>query len=145
MLSPCASATCLEMDNPCGRSPLCGGCQPDQPSNARSPPTQLFRASIDARALAGDTFVDKVIEVANATLAGEHDPNAARIAIRAYQWTAGKLNSAEYGDNARVDIDVTLNDADTGLEAPEWIRNRLRQHKTIEGEAGRVDKLDAGY
>ena len=96
-----------------------------------------------ARAMAGDTFADKVIEVADATLAGEHDPNAARLAIRAYQWTAGKLNSAEYGDNTRVDIDVTLNDADTRLEAPEWIRNRLRQHKTIQGKVGRVDKPDA--
>ena len=97
-----------------------------------------------ARALAADTFADKVIEIADATLAGEHDPNAARFAIRAYQWTAGKLNSAEYGDNTRVDIDVTLNDADTRLEAPEWIRNRLRQHKTIQGEVGRVDEPDVG-
>ncbi len=46
-----------------------------------------------ARALAADTFADKVIEIADATLAGEHDPNAAKFAIRAYQWTAGKLNS----------------------------------------------------
>lgn len=76
-----------------------------------------------ARAMAGDTFADKVIEIADATLAGEHDPNAARVAIRAYQWTAGKLNSAEYGDHQRLDVRVTHDIA--ADQAPDWLRRRL--------------------
>ena len=75
-----------------------------------------------ARAMAGDTFADKVIEIADATLAGEYDPNAARLAIRAYQWTAGKLNSAEYGDHQRLDVAVT---SDATEHAPDWIKRRL--------------------
>ncbi len=92
-----------------------------------------------ARALAGDTFVDKVIEVADATLAGEHDPNAARLAIRAYQWTAGKLNSAEYGDNTRVDVSITH---DVVEHAPDWMQRRLAPNpppQTIEADAEVID------
>ncbi len=84
-----------------------------------------------ARALAGDTFVDKVIEIADATLAGEHDPNAARLAIRAYQWTAGKLNSAEYGDHQRIDVAVVH---DTVEHAPDWMKKRLAPVVDVDAE-----------
>lgn len=75
-----------------------------------------------ARAMAGDTFADKIIEIANATLAGEHDPNAAELAVRAYQWTAGKLNPGEYGNHQQVDVSVAHDMSD---HAPDWLRHRL--------------------
>ena len=76
-----------------------------------------------ARLLKGDTYFDKAIEVADATLEGTYDPNAARVAIGAYQWAAGKLHPAEYGDNARIDVEVNLNDHTR--HAPDWMKPRL--------------------
>ena len=87
-----------------------------------------------ARALAADTFADKVIEIADATLAGEHDPNAARLAIRAYQWTAGKLTSGGYGDHQRLDVRVTHDIA--ADHAPDWLRRRLAP-KTSQNRRGK--------
>ena len=104
-----------------------------------------FRAQYRrARAAAGDFWVDRVIEVAEDVLNGKKEPNASRVAIRSFMWAAAKFRPEIYGDRQQIDLNANVNDADTGLEAPEWIRNRLRQHKIIEGEAGRVDKPDAG-
>ena len=73
--------------------------------------------------LAGDTYADKAIEVADATLEGTYEPNAARVAIGAYQWAAGKLNPADYGDHSRIDVEVNVNDSTR--HAPDWMKSRL--------------------
>lgn len=88
-----------------------------------------------ARALAGDFFAARVVEIADATLAGKYESNAARVAISAYQWTAAKLNPAEYGEHQRVDVAVTV--ADNLGDAPAWMRARLAP-EVIEGEAHEV-------
>lgn len=75
-----------------------------------------------ARAQAGDFFADRVVEVADDTLEGKHDPNAARVAIAAYQWTAGKLNPKEYGDHQQPSVTVNI---DMTEHAPDWIRERV--------------------
>ena len=78
-----------------------------------------------ARELAGTTYADKAIDVADATLEGVYEPAAARVAIGAYQWAASKLNPAEYGEHQRVDVAVTL--ADNLGDAPAWMRDRLNK------------------
>lgn len=50
-----------------------------------------------------DTFQEKIHEVADEVLKGKYDPNAARVAIDAYKWTASKLKPKKYGDK----VDVT--------------------------------------
>ena len=96
-----------------------------------------------ARAAAGDFWADRVIEVAEDVLNGKQDPNASRVAIRSFMWAAAKFRPEIYGDRQQIDLNANVNVADTRQDAPQWIRDRLRQHKTIKGEAGRVDKPDA--
>jgi hypothetical protein len=43
-------------------------------------------------------YADKITDIADATVLGKIDPNAARVAIDAYKWTAAKLKPKKYGD-----------------------------------------------
>ena len=56
-----------------------------------------------AREDSADLDAETVIDIAEKTLKGEHDPAAARVAIDAYKWTAGKKKPKKYGEK----LDVT--------------------------------------
>jgi hypothetical protein len=45
-----------------------------------------------------DALAEDIQDIADRTLKGEYDPNAARVAIDAYKWTAAKLKPKKYGD-----------------------------------------------
>jgi hypothetical protein len=55
-----------------------------------------------------DTLSEDIQEIAVKTLKGEYDPQASRVAIDAYKWTASKLKPKKYGDK----IDHTTNGKD---------------------------------
>lgn len=50
-----------------------------------------------------DNDADKIADVAKGVIEGRIDPQAARVAIDAYKWSAGKRRPKKYGDK----IDVT--------------------------------------
>lgn len=50
-----------------------------------------------------DNDADKIADVAKGVIEGKIDPQAARVAIDAYKWSAGKRRPKKYGDK----IDVT--------------------------------------
>jgi len=52
-----------------------------------------------------DNDADKISDVADQVLQGLVDPQAARVAIDAYKWSAGKRRPRKYGD--KVDITQT--------------------------------------
>ena len=56
-----------------------------------------------AKEESADTDADNVNNIAERVLDGEIDPAAARVAIDAYKWSAGKKKPKKYGDK----IDVT--------------------------------------
>lgn len=59
---------------------------------------QYARAKDDS----ADSMADKIQEVADKTLEGKYDAQAARVAIDAFKWTASKLKPKKYGD--RLDL-----------------------------------------
>lgn len=65
-----------------------------------------------ARTASADADADAVSDVGWRTLAGEFDPQAARVLIDALKWSAGKRQPKKYGDK----LDVT-----TGGKAIEGI------------------------
>lgn len=50
-----------------------------------------------------EAMQERIHYIAEGTLDGTYDPNAARVAIDAYKWTASKLKPKKYGNT----IDVT--------------------------------------
>ena len=52
-----------------------------------------------------DFYADTISEIAKGTLRGAYEPNAARVAIDAYKWTASKLKPRKYGDKLDVTSD----------------------------------------
>ena len=59
-----------------------------------------------AKEESGDTDADNVNSIAERVLSGEIDPQAARVAIDAYKWSAGKKKPKKYGDK----LDITSKD-----------------------------------
>ena len=49
-------------------------------------------------------YADTIGDIASGTLAGRIDPNAARVAINAYQWVASKLSPGTYGERQEVQV-----------------------------------------
>jgi len=49
-------------------------------------------------------YADTIGDIASGTLAGRIDPNAARVAINAYQWVASKLSPGTYGERQEVTV-----------------------------------------
>jgi hypothetical protein len=70
-----------------------------------------------AREASADADADRVKDVADRTLAGEYDPQAARVAIDALKWSAGKRKPKVYGDKLDVNhgggitVNMTPDDA----------------------------------
>ncbi len=58
---------------------------------------------VQAREDSADIDAENVEEIAYKTLKGEYEPPAARVAIDAFKWTAGRKKPKKYGDK----IDVT--------------------------------------
>ena len=67
----------------------------DQPEFA----DQYARAREDM----GDNDADKIADVAQRVEDGLIDPNAARVAIDAYKWSAGKRRPKRYGERLEVE------------------------------------------
>lgn len=60
-----------------------------------------------AREMQGDTYADRVADVAGKVERGELDANAGRTAIDALKWLAAKRKPKVYGD--RIDVNATSN------------------------------------
>jgi hypothetical protein len=68
-----------------------------------------FAASYaQAREDMADADADKIADVAQAVLEGGLDPNAARVAIDAYKWSAGKRRPKRYGEKLEVETTGTV-------------------------------------
>ncbi|CAN7308035.1 hypothetical protein LJR164_001622 [Phenylobacterium sp. LjRoot164] len=66
-------------------------------------PYVSFRAQyVHAREVQADTDADDIGDIGRRTLSGEYDPQAARVAIDALKWSAGKRAPKKYGD--KVDL-----------------------------------------
>ena len=50
-----------------------------------------------------DNDADKIADVAQRVIAGLVDPQAARVAIDAYKWSAGKRRPKKYGDKLEIE------------------------------------------
>jgi hypothetical protein len=61
-----------------------------------------------ARDDSADLDADRVAEVAQAVRDGLLDPNAARVAIDAYKWSAGKRKPKKYGDKVEIATTGTM-------------------------------------
>ena len=57
-----------------------------------------------AREAQGDAYADRIDDVAERVLSGEIDPQAARVAIDALKWSAGKRLPKKYGDKLGLDV-----------------------------------------
>jgi len=60
---------------------------------------QYARAKTDG----GDADADKIEDIAEKVLTGEYDPQAARVAIDAFKWTASKKIPKKYGDRQQIE------------------------------------------
>ena len=59
-----------------------------------------------AREASADADADDVTDIGKRTLRGEFDPQAARVAIDALKWSAGKRKPKVYGDKVDLSGDV---------------------------------------
>lgn len=69
-----------------------------------------------------DSHADNIAEVAEKVASGKLEPNAGRVVLDAYKWTASKLKPKKYGDK----IDVTSN----GESVVQFINNVPRPDQT---------------
>ena len=60
---------------------------------------QYARAKDDS----ADADADKIEHIAEMVLEGKVDPQAGRVAMDAYKWTAGKKRPRKYGDKIQLD------------------------------------------
>jgi hypothetical protein len=74
-----------------------------------------------------DTLASDIHNIAEGTLSGKYDSNAARVAIDALKWTASKLKPKRYGD--KISSEVKLDVADPVVEL-------LKQLRSSEGNTG---------
>lgn len=58
-----------------------------------------------AREAQADTDADAVGDIGRKTLTGEYDPQAARVAIDALKWSAGKRAPKKYGEKVQLSGD----------------------------------------
>ena len=70
-----------------------------------------------ARLASADADADKIGHIAHGVLKGEFDPQAARVAIDALKWSAGKRKPKVYGDKLDVEHKGSFNVTLTGDDA----------------------------
>jgi hypothetical protein len=79
------------------------------------------RAQAYARAQAerAHVYAGRITDLAMLTTRGLVDPQAARVALDAYKWTASKLVPKTYGDKLEVEarVEMSVSDALNGLSA----------------------------
>lgn len=72
-----------------------------------------------AREASADADADDIGDIGKRTLSGEYDPQAARVAIDALKWAAGKKKPKVYGDkldlSGNVGFNVTIGRDDADL------------------------------
>ena len=61
-----------------------------------------------AREERADYYAESILTTAQATLAGRVKPDAARVAIDAFKWTASKMAPKKYGDRIQADVSGQL-------------------------------------
>ena len=88
------------------------------------------RAYDVAREMRGDRFGEQVADIAQDTLNGLIDPNAARVAGDLLKWSAARMAPKKYGDR----IEQTVKVADAGQEHLDAVRALAQRRK-----AARVD------
>jgi hypothetical protein len=81
----------------------------------------------------GDLDAERIEEIALKALEGEYNPNAARVAIDALKWTAGKKRPKKYGDK----LDLTTDGESMNLNAEE-------RKKRLEVLQAKLSKLKKG-
>ena len=69
---------------------------------------QLRENYARAREAQGDAYADRIDDVADRVLSGEIDPQAARVAIDALKWSAGKRLPKKYGDKLGLDVNGAI-------------------------------------
>ena len=57
-----------------------------------------------AREERADYYAESILTTAQATLAGRIKPDAARVAIDAFKWTASKMSPRKYGDKVVSEV-----------------------------------------
>lgn len=73
-----------------------------------------------AREIQADTDADAIGDIGRKTLTGEYDPQAARVAIDALKWSAGKRAPKKYGDKVQLGGDA---DGSPIQLAVSWLSN----------------------
>lgn len=72
-----------------------------------------------AREAKADADADNIGDIAARVLTGEYDPQAARVAIDALKWAAGKMQPKKYGDKIDVNhgggLAITITGDDAAL------------------------------
>lgn len=61
-----------------------------------------------ARETHADFMDERILELSNKVADGALDPNAARVAIQAFQWRASKLRPKVYGDKQVIEHEGTI-------------------------------------
>lgn len=90
-----------------------------------------------ARELQADGYADEINDIANKVMLGEIDPSAAKVAIDAKKWAAGKLRRGMYGDAAQVDVAQTVT-----YNVSEQDRALLSRYLALKGgspDGGRIE------
>lgn len=62
---------------------------------------------VRAREESADIDAEKIQELAEKTLDGTYESSAARVALDAYKWSAGKKQPKKYGDRLELDVKET--------------------------------------
>jgi hypothetical protein len=65
-----------------------------------------------AREARADARSDEIDEISQKTLSGEYKADAARVAIDAHKWQAGKENPKRYGDKLTLDGELKVSKMD---------------------------------
>lgn len=64
-----------------------------------------------AREMRAHRFAERIHELAEATVAGDVRPEAARVAIDALKWQVSKMLPKVYGERQQIDVDATVRTA----------------------------------
>lgn len=113
-------AICHGMANGLSLAAVCGelGVTPSTVFRWVREPDEVFKSFqhdyARAREAQGQYYGHRVAEIAEQCLAGEVDPQAARVAVDALKWTAGRMAPKHFGDRVEqhhtgtVDSGITI-------------------------------------
>lgn len=96
---------------------------------------QRYARAIQARAMA---HADRIADVTAGVLAGQIQPDAARVALDGMKWTASRLLPKVYGDRTQIDATVTHTHT-LHLEALKELANRASGTQSGYIEAQAID------